>query len=374
MKIKRNHKKPKEYLIPCCLILIGLMIALNIISRLSTPFCDFYLKYITPVWSNTFIRIPSVIPFSVSEILILLAFIAVIFAAVFLIISAVKNSNFKERLRAIGKIGLVAMTYIIITSTLGSTILYHCSTLAVKMELPQREFSKQELSEMYDDMVEKANVLAETVTRDENGLFHMDNKTLNKECRAAVGGLADELQEFKGYIPKAKPMTASWILGITSTAGIFYPFAYECNFNNDMPSINKPSTICHELAHSKGIMLEDEANFIGYYACINSDNVNMQYAGYVNLIEEIYVKIYNTENENWTDSWGKLLATDIVSDFEYWRQVMVDNPLPANAAQKIDDFSNTITDSALVMNGVSDGIKSYGRVIDLALAQYYYGE
>ena len=50
---------------------------------------------------------------------------------------------------------------------------------------------------------------------------------------------------------------------------------------------NMPFTICHELAHLKGYIYEDEANFIAFMACINSDNLFFQYSGYLNVLNYV---------------------------------------------------------------------------------------
>jgi len=39
--------------------------------------------------------------------------------------------------------------------------------------------------------------------------------------------------------------------------------------------------VCHELAHQVGIASESEANFMGYLATTNSDNVYFNYSGYL---------------------------------------------------------------------------------------------
>ena len=42
--------------------------------------------------------------------------------------------------------------------------------------------------------------------------------------------------------------------------GIYFPFSMEANYNQDMYKAKLPDTICHELAHTKGYIQEDEAN------------------------------------------------------------------------------------------------------------------
>ena len=55
----------------------------------------------------------------------------------------------------------------------------------------------------------------------------------------------------------------------------------EANYNDVMYIMNKPDTFCHELAHLRGYIYEDEANFIGYLACVESEDAFFQYAGYL---------------------------------------------------------------------------------------------
>ncbi len=53
----------------------------------------------------------------------------------------------------------------------------------------------------------------------------------------------------------------------------------EANYNGHMPEMDIPSTVCHELSHLKGFMREDEANFIAYLACRQSDSAAFRYSG-----------------------------------------------------------------------------------------------
>lgn len=40
-----------------------------------------------------------------------------------------------------------------------------------------------------------------------------------------------------------------------------------------------PVTMCHELSHLSGYMREDEANFIAFLACLQSDDPEFRYSG-----------------------------------------------------------------------------------------------
>lgn len=82
--------------------------------------------------------------------------------------------------------------------------------------------------------------------------------------------------------------------------GYYFPFSMEANYNGTMYIVNKPSVICHEFAHLKGFMQEDEANLIGYLACINSDDAFFRYSGYMgvlNYVEKEFRAMHSKEPE-----------------------------------------------------------------------------
>lgn len=60
-----------------------------------------------------------------------------------------------------------------------------------------------------------------------------------------------------------KPVANSWLMSRAQLTGQF-TFTYEANINILAPDYTIPATICHELAHTRGFMREDEANFIAY--------------------------------------------------------------------------------------------------------------
>ena len=53
-----------------------------------------------------------------------------------------------------------------------------------------------------------------------------------------------------------------------------------------MVSYNLPFTTCHELSHLRGFMQEEEANFIGFLACVNADDMRALAALVLQLKEE----------------------------------------------------------------------------------------
>lgn len=67
IKTIKMHKR--TYLIGVVVIVI-----INIIAWISTAFCDWYIDNIFPIWLNTYARLTSIVPISVGEIMLALAF------------------------------------------------------------------------------------------------------------------------------------------------------------------------------------------------------------------------------------------------------------------------------------------------------------
>ena len=110
-------------------------------------------------------------------------------------------------------------------------------------------------------------------------------------------------------------------------------------------------------------MREDEANFIGYLACIGSDLPEYQYSGY--LTGWIYATnaLYKENPEQYFELYGRLPETAV-------------NNLAANTLfwdkyeGKVAETATKINDTYLKLNEQEEGVKSYGRVVDLMLAYY----
>ncbi len=165
------------------------------------------------------------------------------------------------------------------------------------------------------------------------------------------------------HYPKAKPVTFSVILSAQQLAGVYSPFTVEANYNRDMVSYNLPHTICHELFHLSGFMREDEANFIGYLACIGSEDEDFRYSGY--LMGWIYAgnALAKQDYEKYVELYMRLpesVRDDLSENNQFWDRYQ----------GKVAEASTKMNDTYLKVNGQSEGVKTYGRVVDLMLWDY----
>ena len=155
--------------------------------------------------------------------------------------------------------------------------------------------------------------------------------------------------------------------------GYFFPFTMEANINEIMKILHKPATMCHELAHLHGFLQEDEANLIGYLACINSEDVFFQYSGYLsvlNYLDNDYYRAVGGSRQDYLSHVQILPAVRMDNQFlseEAWEAVERKAVIPTETVDKISD---EIVEVTLIMNGVKDGAMSYCRVVGLLLDYY----
>jgi hypothetical protein len=80
---------------------------------------------------------------------------------------------------------------------------------------------------------------------------------------------------------RAKPVLASFVMSAMLIGGFFSPWTGEANYNTDLPPCDIPQSIAHEKAHQRCVTNEDEANFLGFLACIYSGDPYVRYSGYL---------------------------------------------------------------------------------------------
>ncbi len=379
------RKESRAYSLPI-IIIIAVCVLINAAAWISTPFSDFYVTYIFPVLTGIYGRITSLFPFSVGEVLLVFVVIYIVFTVVFTIghtvYLAVTKKRFEQEKKAsalrrvLGGISnlLYRMTPILLTiaitlMTLNCFVLYHTSKLAIGNE--KEEYNIEDLAKLRDFVVTKCNEFSKVVPHDENGnvAFTGDMK---RESVIAMKKLGDEFPRLSGYYVTPKALYFSDFMCQQYMQGYYFPFSMEANYNDRMNLMNKPFTMCHELAHTHGFIYEDEANFLGFLACIRSDDIVFQYSGYLGVLNYINNDFYNSVGKKEYNRHVKILDR-VKYDNEFlskdgWKEVEDNAIFKTETVKKAAD---TFIDTNLKVNGVSDGKVTYRYVVGLIMDYYY---
>lgn len=372
---KKSRKKLSKQFIALC-TLLAVMAILNIVAWESRAFSDFYAAHIYPLWTQTYGRLTSLLPFSFGEILIMIAVFGIpLSLAAMVILLIVMKGRRKKVAKIFGFVYGWIIAFVVTTETLNCFILYHCSTFAELNCIAVTEHTDEELEALGAQLVEEINACAEDVSRDENGRFVL-SADLDDTARNAVAGLSDEFKNLDGYYVKPKSIICSFFMSQMDLMGIYFPFSMEANYNADMFAAKQPATICHEIAHTKGYIQEDEANFIAFMACERSDNADYRYSGYLSALTQVRNKIFEYADYDkkvaFDNSISDLVWTDMDANSEYWESVREADDTVFDS-QTVSEVSDKAMETSLQLNGVEDGKKSYGRMVDLMLNYYYSG-
>jgi len=190
------------------IVYVILLAVLNILSRI-TAFCDVYTEHVFPIWTNTYGRMTGLVSFSVGEVMILLAVVAV-FAAIVVGISLVflrkrKRKGYKLfAIRYLKAMLVLAMTTGLLYS-LNCSMLYGCSTLVLN-DKKDSDYTVSQVETLRTYMTEKCNTLSKQFDRDADGNLVADFD-VKEEVQKAMAALAKEYPRFSGYISCAKANT-----------------------------------------------------------------------------------------------------------------------------------------------------------------------
>ncbi|MBQ8107253.1 MAG: DUF3810 domain-containing protein [Ruminococcus sp.] len=358
------------------IIIMGLLAmcgVLNIVSWKSESFCNFYQGHIYPIWENLYGRMTSLMPFSFGELLIALGVVLIPLAFLALVFFMITGKFGRKRTgKIIGLFYLWVVTFVVLTETLNCFVLYHCPSFAKLGGISESKHTNEELEELGDRIVAQLNELAPQVKRDDQGCFVL-TADLDETAKKSMQRLGEEFRYLDGYYVTPKSIYCSFFMSQMDLMGIYFPFSMEANYNNEMFKAKLPATICHELAHTKGFMREDEANFIAFVACDRSDNVEYRYSGYLSALTEVRNRIFVYADEEKMIEFDSAISEQVWKDIDanrsFWQSVEEAEDTVFDS-RTVSEVSDKAMETSLHLNGVSDGKQSYGRMVDLMLNYY----
>lgn len=344
-------------------IILVITIICDILARNVSGFAEFYAEGIYPFFVHTIGFINGLFPFAVGEMLIFILILALVIGIIVLIISLLENENKK-------KPGLIALSVVLCTGvfiyssyTFFCGINYHRVPFSEKSGLAPSKYSAEELERLCIYIIENVNAAAEEISYDEEGFMSVEAEgfDMKTECVKAMEEVGKEYSALSGFYPTPKGVIVSEFMSMCKIMGIYDPFTIEANYNVNAPDFSIPFTVCHELSHLKGFMREDEANFIAYLACRESDSPYLRYSGFSEALIYAMGQYYSAAGaEKYTELYMTIhpaVIKEMQNNNKYWSQY--ETP--------VAEISNKVNDTYLKNQGQDEGVKSYGRFVDLMI-------
>ena len=337
------------------IVLVSILLA--IITLLLLKSNEWIAEYIfargfSRAWIYVIGHITSIFHFSIFELLVITAIILGIIYIVRLI-----KRLFKKQWKVVGN-SLIGLSIIVLSIFLvyTATATMNYNRYPVDIELYSDEVTNEEILAMGSYYLNDFNAISERLNRDENGniISPYTNIELADLMREEFRRL-EYSKYFNSYVPLAKPMILSKALSYNYLLGISFLPTGEPNINGDAPCFELPYTMAHEMAHSLGVMRENEADLVATYITLTSENDFIRYSGYLNTFYGYLYSVALSGNiEEYyllSGSMNPLIDNDYNFISEYWLSY---SSLFAN-------ISNFFNDLYLKFQGEEDGTDSYNN-------------
>ena len=305
------------------------------------------------------------LPFSLAEWLVAAALLAAAWSTVRFAARAWRERGYVRRsgLRAAGSV-LAAAGAIYLAFLLAWGLNYAREPFAVLAGLDASPAGTAELRAVCEQLVDRANAARATLPEDTGGVMRLPDGLAGALRRAGKGYRAASAayDVLDGPPARPKPMAASRLFSYLGITGIFFPFTGEPNVNRDVPDPDIPFAIAHELAHARGFAREDEAGYVGYLACRYHPDPDFRYSGV--LAASVYAlnalaSADRAAHRQLADRRSAAVRRDLQA-LQEWSD---------RYHGPVARLSRSVNNAYLRSQGQAEGVRSYGRMVDLLIAE-----
>lgn len=361
--LKTAYRRVRRYMPAFSFWVILLAIvcgACHVGFMLNSSFADWFNGGIAAVMRAFLAHLTGWIPFSLAETLILA--IPVIFGVLVCVCIRCAGHGWRRTMYCvITMLSIIALIYALFVLTFAAG--YQATPLDEKMGVETREVSALELAQTALILAEGAEETLDEITFRYQSASVMPYSVdeLSEKLMDAYARVCEKYTFIQQLNSRVKPITCSEPMTYTHISGVYTMFTGEANINVNYPDYVIPYTAAHELAHQRGIARENEANFVAFLVCMESDDPYIRYSGYLNMYEYVASALYSASREYYS---AVLSTLDLRMRYEMIAYSQFFDRYRENV---VADVSQAVNNSYLVIQG-TEGTKSYGMVVDLAVA------
>ncbi|MFY9381174.1 MAG: DUF3810 domain-containing protein [Eubacteriales bacterium] len=362
MNKTKAKAKIREWVPTPALIIYALSVlcaASHIIGIMSPSYADFFNFRISPIFRGVLGYLTCWFPFSFAETFLLFMPVALVAVIAFVVPRASVSKRASVRY-IISLFSIIALLYSVFVLTFAYG--YRGTSLADKLGIEERSITVDELYEAAEILTEKVNGITEQITFKSNSssIMPYSYREMSKKLTDAYNSLADKYDFIPKFHVGVKQIMLSEPMTYTHVSGVYTFFTSEANINTNFPDYTIPYTAAHELSHQRGIAREDEANFMAFLVCIESDDPYIRYSGYQSLLEYLMSDMYKADKSLYSQ-WLVTLNAEVRGEMAAYNEFF--KKYEKNVAAKV---SSKVNDVYLKSQG-TQGSVSYGLVTNLAV-------
>ena len=345
-------------------LLIPFTLVTHILSICIPAVSDFINRYPAAGVRFLLAKLTGIFPFSLAETVILLV-IPLAVGGFFLARRLEKREDPKGAYYFLSYlVGFLCLMYTLFVFTLGTA--YFGTPMDEELGLDREKVSAEELYETAEAILERIDGVIDEIEFDENGasVMPMTRKELNRELNTLAKKAAEKYPFLSSLSSRVKPILLSKPMTYTHMSGIYTYLTGEANINTNFPDSTIPFTMAHEMSHQRGIAREDEANFAALLISMESDDPYILYSAYYELFKYFINALAVADTELFEAIYQKAdprLVGEIYAFNDFFDKY---------ADNLAADITGGLNDAYQQIQGVEEGIASYGLVVDLAVAYY----
>jgi hypothetical protein len=302
-------------------------------------------------------------PFSIAEFVIVLLVVSGSVGAVRGTMRALRSpAPFRALGDALLRIAIAAgIVYLVFLVLWGLN--YQRSPLAASTGLSMDAPSPGELAAAAAELIQQSEELRASVGEDANGVAIVRKRVAGALAGASLGYevLDDQWPVVAGEVVPAKRVLLSHVMAFLGMSGIFVPFTGEANVNTTLPEWTLPFVAAHEIAHQRGFAREDEANYLAYAACARHPEAAARYSAALegSLFVMAVLRVRDPAAHHALEARRGAAVRRDLEALEAWRR---------RYKSRAADVHEKVNDAYLRAQG-TEGVTSYGRMVDLLLAE-----
>ena len=238
---------------------------------------------------------------------------------------------------------------------------YNGKGIASQLDLSKMTYDTSDLRKLQNILLQKVNSSKMTLVN-KNSIYPT-NKDLFKRAQNCYIQ-TEKIYPFLHYKnPSIKSSFYGWMGNYLGFTGYYNPFTGEAQVNTTVPKFLLPYITAHEIAHQIGYAKENEANFVGYLAAVNSNDTLFLYSAYLDLFMYTNREVYYSDSVYAKQSL-ELLLPQVKNDIIEWRKFSMAH------TSFMEPAITWMYGKYLKLNEQPKGIRSYNEVISMLIAYY----
>lgn len=374
----RKTNDPVKSSVRISILLLAAAVLLSAAARLIPGFAQQYSSSVYPLLQGSIGRLAGLLPVSVAEIL---CFVLPVLLILDIIITVKKHRKEQNngrhdpghsQIRPVSRVMshvFLTVCILLFLYTADCGVNYYRDPFVDLQMYQNTSFTNEDLTDFCEYTVERLQEIysGEEVPYPDRNMLAGKAVESMKDLAGGSGmnsGAPGDIDALSGFYPRPKQLTVlSRLFSMMGVSGIYSPFTIEANINGEMMGLEKPFTACHELSHLKGFMNEGEANYIGWLACIGSDDKAFNRSGW--LMAWIYAgnSLYRIDSDRYYELREKLPAEavrELDENSEFWN----------SRETRASEVQDRVNDAYLKSNGQAEGIRTYSQLTTLMLMWY----